>query len=420
MRRPAGRCASSATATCSTPGRSGSPPRTTRGSSWTGNWTSAVSKTSSSSSSTRSTTGDSRPRGETMAQRGAKTSQTSPPAGTGQVPGLGEAFRINLNTGQGVYSYKLPVPDGVARHTPQLSLEYAHGNGHGAFGFGWRLDLRRISRRLDYGVDGGPAERFYEGGAELAPLAGGGFAPLRETVFTRYSRAGGGWRIEERNGVVHELGMNPAARLADPDRPERVTEWLIERSLDTTGNEIAYSYGTDGGTAYPSEIRYAAYAIRFLYEDRPDVRINGRAGYLRRVTRRCRRIELYLDPGPGERLIRSWTFTYQTDAVSGLSFIASIQLVSHGPAGDGSDDVPRAPVRFTYGSFASGERRVQWMESEGPAPPSLEDPDAALVSLDDAPLPGVLQVVNGRQRYWRNRGDGSWAWPVPVENAPRL
>ncbi len=355
-----------------------------------------------------------------MAQRGAKTSQASPPAGTGQVPGLGEAFRINLNTGQGAYSYKLPLPEGVARHTPQLSLEYAHGNGHGPFGFGWKLDLRRIGRRLDYGAGGDAVERYHDGGAELVKLPGGGFGPVRETAFTRYSRTGGGWRVEERNGTVHELGMNPAARTGDPDHPDRVTEWLLERTLDASGNEIAYSYETDGGTAYPAEIRYAVYAVRFLYEERPDVRVNGRAGYLRRVAKRCRRIELYLDPGPGERLIRSWTFTYTQDAASGLSFIASIQLVSHGPAADGSEDVVRAPVRFTYSSFASRERQVRWMESEGSEPPALSDPDAALVTLDEAPLPGILQVVNGRQHYWRNRGDGSWAWPVPVEKAPRL
>ena len=59
---------------------------------------------------------------------------TSPPAALGSVAGLGETFRMNLNTGQGVYSYTLPVPDGVAKHTPKLSLEYAHGNRQGPYG----------------------------------------------------------------------------------------------------------------------------------------------------------------------------------------------------------------------------------------------------------------------------------------------
>ena len=48
----------------------------------------------------------------------AKTEQNSPPSGTGNLPGLGEAFSINLSTGQGTYSYQIPLPDGVAKHTP--------------------------------------------------------------------------------------------------------------------------------------------------------------------------------------------------------------------------------------------------------------------------------------------------------------
>jgi len=87
-----------------------------------------------------------------MPDRGAKTGQTSPPAGTGFVPGLGEAFRINLSTGQGVYSCKLPLPDGIAGHTPTLSIEYAHGAAGGPFGLGWRLSLRTLARRLDFGT----------------------------------------------------------------------------------------------------------------------------------------------------------------------------------------------------------------------------------------------------------------------------
>src|SRR5258706_14899510 len=162
----------------------------------------------------------------------AKTEQTSPPAGAGQAPGFGEAFSINLSTGQGTYSYQIPLPEGVAGHTPRLSLQYAHGNGHDAWGLGWRLPLRSIVRRLDFGTpDTGVVERFLDGDAELVPIAGGSFRALRETTFSRYTRAGNapdrgaGWRIEERNGQVHELGFTAAARSAPPDPPDRPVEW---------------------------------------------------------------------------------------------------------------------------------------------------------------------------------------------------
>ena len=53
----------------------------------------------------------------------------------------------------------------MAKHTPKLGLEYAHGAGDGEFGLGWRLPLRIISRRLDFGPpEEGIVERFMDSG----------------------------------------------------------------------------------------------------------------------------------------------------------------------------------------------------------------------------------------------------------------
>src|SRR5262245_8789541 len=100
----------------------------------------------------------------------AKAEQTSPPAGTGNVSGLGEAFSINLSSGQGTYLYRMPLPEGVAGHSPKLTLEYAHGAGHGPWGLGWRMGVRSISRRLDFGTpDEALTERYLDMGAEIVP-----------------------------------------------------------------------------------------------------------------------------------------------------------------------------------------------------------------------------------------------------------
>src|SRR5918995_1864504 len=111
----------------------------------------------------------------------ARTGVTAAPSGNGNVAGLGEAFTINLNTGQGVYSYRLPLPDGRAGHGASLALEYANGTGLGAFGIGWRLGLRAIARRLDFGVPGTEvAERWLDGGQELSETPDGSYAATRE------------------------------------------------------------------------------------------------------------------------------------------------------------------------------------------------------------------------------------------------
>jgi RHS repeat-associated protein len=359
----------------------------------------------------------------------AKTEQSSPPAGNGQAPGLGEAFSINLSTGQGTYSYQIPLPEGVAGHTPRLALQYAHGNGHDAWGLGWRFPLRGIARRLDFGTPGTPdeglvAERFVDGDAEIVPLADGSFRALREAAFSRYTRSGDGWRIEERDGQVHELGLTAAARVAPPDRPEdagRVVEWLVERTLDVSGNAIQHTYRMDQGIAYPAAIRYAVYEVRFTYEERPDARHDGRAGFSRRRALRCSRIALVLDPGDpggGERTLRTYDFVYTTAPGSGVSLLAEIRLTAKGAAADGSADVHRPTIRFTYSGFDPRQLRARWMANEGAPPPGLDDPDAALVTLDDAPLPGILSHRNGREVYWANRGEGRWAPPRPLPAAP--
>ncbi len=357
-----------------------------------------------------------------MSKPDDRTGVTSPPSGTGHVPGLGEAFRINLNTGQGVYSYKLPLPEGVAGCQPQVTLEYGHGSGLGVFGLGWKLPVRSIARRLDLGVPGaGAAETFLDGSAELVEFPDGTYAPLVDTAFTRYTRVDEGWRVGDRNGVVHDLGLSAAARVGDPADGGRVQEYLLERSTDPNGQEIRYRYRHDQGWSYIEQILYASYAVRFEYEVRPDARRDGRAGWVRTRALRCRQIGLYLDPGAGDRLVRSWTFTYEIDPVSGVSLLAAIGMVSHGAASDGSQDVARAAVRFTYTPFNPAAFAVRLMEAaDGPEPPPLSDPETALVTLDQAPLPGILQVSAGRQWYWRNRGNGTWGYPEPVRQSPSI
>ena len=371
----------------------------------------------------------------------SRSAVTAPPSGGGAAPGLGEAFSINLNTGQGVYSHRLALPGGRAGHGPELALEYSHGSGVGPFGLGWKLGFRSISRRLDFGVPGdGATERWLDGGQELVETPDGTLAAARESAFTRYRRAGagsirtasddgaegeggpGGWLIEERNGVIHECGLTPAGRVADPDHPDRVQEWLVERSVDACGNAIDYGYEHDGGHAYPATVRWATYELRLLYEERPDVRHEARAGFLRTQARRCSRIELFVDPGTeGERHVRSWALSYETDAACGVSLLRAITLTSHGAAADGSDDVRRPPVRFGYERFDPRTARVSFMEGGGGAlPPALDSPDTALVTLDGAPLPGLLQVSNGAQWYWPNRGDGRWGDARPVAETPTI
>src|SRR5262249_45252770 len=157
----------------------------------------------------------------------------------------------------------------------------------------------------------------------------------------------------------------PAARVADPLHPERVQSWLLERWSDVSGNVVRYAWDVTSGMPHLTEIRYAAYAVRFVYEARPDVRRDGRAGFVRVLDKRCTRVDLVLDPGPGEARIRSWTLTYETAAESGISLLSAVQLSSFATAPSAGGDVVRPPVRFTYGAFDPKDVAVRFFGAEG-------------------------------------------------------
>jgi RHS repeat-associated protein len=352
-----------------------------------------------------------------VAKSGTGQSAVSPPAGTGTVGGLGEAFTLDLNSGQGTFSVPFDLPDGIASFKPTIKLEYAHSNANGPFGLGWRLPLRQIDRRLDHGVpepDGPEAEVFLDSGTELRRMADGRFHPLRETGFTRYERVGEHWEITERDGTRFLLGLSESARVADPDHPERVQTWLLERQEDVNGNRIEFTWVFADGFPYLSEIRYARFRVALTYEQRPDVLRNGRAGFLRLVTQRCVAISLHLVGGHEARRL---DLEYTSAPGSRVSLLTSFRLHGFAP---GEPPVDKNPLRLTYLPFEE-RADVGWMEVApgDSAPPPIGDPESVLVALDDLPLVGVLANRVGRMYYWPNEGQGRWGPGRPIRSAPR-
>ncbi|MGI5823932.1 MAG: SpvB/TcaC N-terminal domain-containing protein, partial [Dethiobacteria bacterium] len=175
-----------------------------------------------------------------MTEKGATTATISLPSGSGMVAGMGETFSLDLNSGQSNFSLPFELPDGIAGFKPVVKLEYTHGQGNGAFGLGWDLKMRRIDRRLDFGVPGeGVSAVFLDSGVELCQTADGSYHPLRETAFSRYQRQAEHWVITEKNGTRHYFGETAAARVSGPGG---VQSWLLERQEDAHGNEIHYAY----------------------------------------------------------------------------------------------------------------------------------------------------------------------------------
>src|SRR4029077_10264216 len=177
----------------------------------------------------------------------------------------------------------------VAGYKPSLKLEYSHSNANGAWGYGWQLPMRQIERRFDLGLpdDGNAREVFLDSGIEIRAGTDGKFYPLRESAFSVRERSGDGWLVSERDGSKHFFGLTPATRIPPPDSPTRPHTCLLEREEDVNGNTIGYEYlpaSTPDGCPYLAAIRYAKFVVRLAWEARPDVLLDGRARYLRKMT----------------------------------------------------------------------------------------------------------------------------------------
>ena len=193
------------------------------------------------------------------------------PKGPGSIEGLGESFEPQLNTGTATYRVKIAVSPGVNKQQPEIALEYNSGYGNSALGIGWALNTDYIQRQTDKGLPAYvDADTFiYSKSGELIPIGGGIYRLKIEGLFIKFKKNGDAWEAWEKDGTKLYFGTTAANKLANP---LGTFQWLIEKSVDTNGNEIRYFYQTDGGQIYLSEIRYSIMSdsiyksVHFIYE----------------------------------------------------------------------------------------------------------------------------------------------------------
>ncbi|MEU9899982.1 SpvB/TcaC N-terminal domain-containing protein [Streptomyces phaeochromogenes] len=220
----------------------------------------------------------------------------SVPKGGGAMRGIGEKFAANPATGTGSLSIPVPISPGRSEFTPTLGLGYDSGQGNGAFGLGWQLDVHAVTRKTDKGIpryrdwpddepdpDAGDDDRsgdvqgaplhdtfLLPGGEDLVPVlvhrggrwrrhvahrtVGGReyeirrYRPRVEEAFTRTEQwidtatGESHWRTISRDGVTALYGRTPDSRIADPRDPRRVFSWLVCETYDGRGNAASYTY----------------------------------------------------------------------------------------------------------------------------------------------------------------------------------
>ena len=199
----------------------------------------------------------------------------------------------------GAASFALHLPGSPGRgFDPQLTLSYSSQSGNGAFGIGWHLNLRAITRQTDKGVPRYTVNDVFlsHNGEELmAELDGEGKIKSRdETEYrglpigphkvVRYfpriemtfdliefwrsdTNSEGFWLVHGADGSLHLFGRVETARKADPQDPNRVVAWLLQESMSPLGEHIVYEYRSENPSELPDPHDYRAqrYLHRVLY-----------------------------------------------------------------------------------------------------------------------------------------------------------
>jgi RHS repeat-associated protein len=312
------------------------------------------------------------------------------PDGPGSIEGLGESFKPMLNTGMAQYSVKIASPPGVGGRNLELALKYDSGLGDGPAGIGWTFGPGSITRQTDKGlplyVDGpndvdndkdgqidepseidtfiGPDKE------ELIQLSDRSFRPETESAFARYVRSGDSWIVHLKDGTRLDYGLTASARVTD-QMGAKIYKWLLEKSTDTNGNVVEYSYndadfaGSDS-QKYLLAISYGPssrpwsvyYFILFSYEDRPDWRKDFRSTFLLKTGKRLKQIDVAIQgqlpsgcvtgdlngDDVEDALIRRYVLDYD-DSNPIFSYLARITQY-------GSDGVSTLPqISFSYAEF---------------------------------------------------------------------
>jgi len=413
------------------------------------------------------------------------------PKGGGAIAGIGEKFAADPVTGTAGFSIPVAASPGRGGFGPKLSLAYDSGAGNGPFGLGWRLGVPSIRRRTQKALpryrDAEDSDVFVLSDAEdLVPLqkqVGGSwvddvriagdfsvrrYRPRIESAFTRIERwtdtASGDahWRTLSRDNVTRIYGQSASARLADPDDPSRVFEWLLEEARDELGHVVSYVYKAEDGAnvalsepaearrhcayTYLKRIRYGnstpfvagdwKFEVVFDYGEhdpddptpeeatpwpvRADPHSAFRAGFDVRCYRLCRRVLMFhafAELGSEPLLVRSTELAYAEDPK-----ITTLTTVT----GRGWQRVDGAwttattpPLELAY-SAQQIDETVRFVEGLDDLPGSIDPRRMQWVDLDGEGLTGLLTEQASAWYYKRSLGGGQLARLQRLGRRPAL
>ena len=334
------------------------------------------------------------------------------PKGPASIEGFGQGGDTSPASGLPSLTYALEVPPGRAGLQPELALHYDAGEGAGALGLGWSLGLPAIERSLRTGIPTADAPAVWTlrglgGGEELIEVTPG---VLRERIeqgppLVVRQLPGGALSALATDGTGYLFGLTDDARLTGDTGIFRLE---LSAITDVHGNRLDFHYTREPGTDAPllAAITYndGRAAVRFDYEERPDVVRTRAPGFLVELHHRLRAFTTEVD---GQR-VRTTTLHYQRSAFTPASVLARIDTA----AADGTA-LPSWHLSYT----GPADEPHAWTLASAPAVSPTAD-GRAWVDLDGDALPDLLDTTAGPWRYRKNLGtDLSAVWttiPTPA------
>ncbi|MBF0100186.1 MAG: VCBS repeat-containing protein [Desulfobacterales bacterium] len=365
-------------------------------------------------------------------KNGVSPGRINLPKGPGSFDGLGEAFQPNLNTGVATCSIKIDSPPGTAGHTPQIMLQYIGGRGNGMVGFGWQLSEIFVQLSCDDGIPlYGESSIFpvemrndqyiTENREKLIITKDDYYFQENESAFIRYKKEGIGWIGHSPDGIRLEFGINQSSRIQHSDNPDKIYKWLLQRTVDISGNVIEYIYETipsDPNQKYISEIRYGPgpppwkhyHSIFFKYKKRPDVIETAHSGFMIRTSQRLSEIIVathtnlnltkhykndFNNDGQNEYLVRKYLLSYldEKEVKITSSLLWKVRIIG----ADNQTELP--PMTFDYYTSISKpviSAQGNVLIAENTPRNLMDNPYVDMIDLNGDSLPDLLETSASR------------------------
>ena len=411
------------------------------------------------------------------------------PKGGGSIKGIGETFQPSPFTGTASFSIPITTPE--ARDLSlDLSLSYGSGSTQGPFGMGFGLSVPNIARRTEKRLPNYSEQDEYvlsnaeylvpaleENGGDwvdqVQDSVDGGHRIQRYRTRTegrflrveRWTRRADGdvhWRVTSPENITSIYGETSNGRIHHPDNPGQIFQWLLERTEDSKGNRIRYTYRAEDTTGiantvyeqgrahttqrYLQKIQYGnffdatgetqwAFSVVFDYGDydlddlnrltaepsrdwlpRQDAFSDYRAGFEVRTHRLCRNILVFhhfpAELGQADALVRSLRLIYDESPV--LTFLRQVEPVGYRRQGNTYEVQASPPISFEYSQYEPTGQSFQPLQTESPggrynSPPlPLDASGQQLIDLYGEGIVGLLYDREGTSLYYRPRGNGTY------------